>query len=92
MRSILKTAECHRHVSHYYRSDETTRHTKFIIINLDINMLSRGLSLGPEVAILSCGPSTCLGLCQWRDSRRSVGVETWARHRSDVAHNCIDQA
>lgn len=92
MRSILKTAECHRHVSHYYRSDKTTRHTRFIIINLDINVLYRGLSLGPEVAILSCGPSTRLGFCQWRDSRSSVEVDTWARHCSDVAHNCMDQA
>lgn len=93
MRSILKIAECHINVSHYDGSNKMTRHAKFIIINLDINVLYHGLSLGPEAAILSCGPSIHLRFCQWWVSCSSTEVDVWVRHNSDVApHNCVPQA
>lgn len=53
MRHVLKTAECHINVSHYYGSDKTDC-PKFIIITSDINGLSDGPK-SPEVTILPRG-------------------------------------
>lgn len=52
---MLRTAKCHRHVDQDYRSNEIDWHSKFIIINSDINSLYCGQVL--QASPLPCGSS-----------------------------------
>lgn len=57
----MKTAECDINVSHYYGSDKRAVCAKFIIINLDINVLYHGLGLTPRLPFHPAAPGHVSG-------------------------------